>query len=193
MSSLCHHLRSEVPVSSITRTEPWLGEFLSSQTIITAIQLSQMLNLNWFLFDFVTASGTQDTNAGSVQMQECLFIYLFFFINSKAGWRSPHRAKQKTETPNVLSSITTLVESTAMKIVINKTLSTPGGKQKCYKRLQINSRSPVETDWNKRSSLKKTEALWNLTINLKHTFNGGPKIFKNQNTNRFTRGGTIDL
>ena len=48
--------------------------------------------------------------------------------------------------------------------------------RKAMKDNKTNSRSPNEADLNKGRSLK-TEALWDLTINVKHTFSGGAQDF----------------
>ena len=53
----------------------------------------------------------------------------------KAGWGSPHRAKQRLWNTWALSSINMAGEIAAMKNNQNQNLSTLGGKHKCYERI----------------------------------------------------------
>ena len=64
---------------------------------------------------FVTASSTQDTDAGSVQMQECLFMHSRLRISRQSNWKG-------CETPKALSSLIMVEESAAMKIDKHKPL-----------------------------------------------------------------------
>jgi len=86
---------------------------------------------------------------------------------------STQRNSKGCENPKALSSVTMAGEIAAMKI--NKqNLSTLVGKQKRYEKITKFSRSLV------RQTLTKTEALCILNVNLRHTFNGGAKILKNE-------------
>ena len=73
--------------------------------------------------------------------------------------------------------------SAAMKVNINKTLSTLGGKQKSYKWLQNKVTLSYWGGFKQKTLSHKTEALWELTINVKRTFNGGAQDFLNKTQN----------
>jgi len=124
--------------------------FLFCVTVATRATWPILLQTLWRsskVFLWALVSRPQDTDAGSVQSQECLSftkqVEDLHTEQQKGLWNSW-----------ALSSIAMDEEIAAMKI-INQNLSTLGGKQRAIKYNKINSRSLVEADINKRSSFGK--------------------------------------